>query len=156
MTGGAPALGWERWATVWPEAEPLFQQHHDAVGSELLGHHEIDTEQAAALDAAGAMLFATGRREARLEAYCMWYLVPNIKSRGTVLALQGPWFATVPGFGMKVLDWSLRDLQTKAHAAIVHHWPNEPRLGALFARRYAAVPNETSWVIPFPLSPKDR
>ena len=68
MTGGAPALGWERWATVWPEAEPLFQQHHDAVGSELLGHHEIDTEQAAALDAAGAMLFATGRREARLEA----------------------------------------------------------------------------------------
>lgn len=139
-------LAFESWDEIWPEAKPLFEFHHETVGASVLGPLAMDEVRMAELSAAGVLRIATARRGAELVGYCMWYMTPNLTSVGVELAQQGPWFSAEPGVGLSLFNFTLVHLEP-ATVALVHHWPNNARLGRVFAKRYGAVEIERVFAI---------
>lgn len=143
----------ERWATFWPEAEPLLRDHRAEVDPESVrSGFSVNVPIAEALDAADALLILSAREGPlrTLVGYCLWTLGPSLDS-ATLLATQGPWFVRpdrrASPLGLRLFARSLVVLREMGITrALPHHWatPAGARLGAYFTR-LGAVPLETTY-----------
>ena len=108
----------------------------------------LDRKLMAMLDASGAFLLVTARKDGALIGYITWNIVPDVESAGLVIALQGAWYV-VPGqfgAGARLFDQSLATLKSRGvHCAYPHHrlQGRGAELGKFFRRRGAKLTQHT-------------
>jgi len=132
----------ESWSSLWPDAEPLMQQHHlDVVGLDPREPFDPDIEGIEASDAAGTLLITSARFDGQLAGYCIWYIARNVESKGLWIGIAGPWYVVAEhragGLGIRLFKFSLTELRSRGIAqAYPHHWfsGGGERLGDLYER----------------------
>ncbi len=143
----------ESWLDIWPECEPLMRAHDEEVGlADARVPFEVDEDAAGKMDQAGMLHILAARTiTERLIGYAIWYLVPNLSSRGVRLAAQGPWYVTPRfrdhGVGGRLWIQSISDLRQMGIKIVhVHHSAREPSLGKFFVN-IGAVPIESIYAL---------
>jgi hypothetical protein len=139
-------IAWETWASAWPEGEALAKAHFSEVEGVLAEKRPCKIDEQAMIDAekAGVLRVAGARVGGRLVGYCSWSLMPDIESKGLIVANQGaiyvdPRFA---GLGYRMLTFSLPGLKMAgADYALMHHrmLGRGARLGVWFRRLKAVL-----------------
>jgi hypothetical protein len=136
-------VGWESWASMWPDAEPLARAHYAEVEGQLALKRpfRVHVEAMQAINDAGILRLVTARLDGRLLAYCTWNVQPDVESWGLVMANQGAIYAADGFAGLnlcrRMLDFSIHELRAfGVDYLLLHHrmLGRGARLGSLFAR----------------------
>lgn len=86
-----PVIAWERWVSMWPEAEVLAAAHFAEVEGDLAKQRPfgVRADVMEQLNELGVLRIVTARVAGRLVGYCTWNVSPDIESFGTLKADQG-------------------------------------------------------------------
>lgn len=134
----------EGWTEVWPAILELFSLHREEIGrKDIFDPLDIDSELVIQMEAANGLRIITARSDGDLVGYCIWYLSPNIETKGQLLATQGPWYVLpewrTQGLGLELMRYALSVVKDAgAKLALLHHWvnpadPSRPDISKLFA-----------------------
>lgn len=84
-------IGWEPFASMWPDAKDLITAHFNEVEGDLAINRPcgINHERLNSLDEMSVMRCATARAGGRLVGYMTWMLMPDVESFDTLMATQG-------------------------------------------------------------------
>jgi len=128
----------ETWKDFWKDAESLFLLHDEELNSVLDEPYEINIELFTLLEHYGNLNIQTAREDNKLIGYSIFYETPNLRSKSTKTATQGPWFVRLEKrktlVGPRLLLNSLTDLYSLGVKSIyLHHYPEiSPKIEKFF------------------------
>lgn len=78
-----------KWGDLYPECEEMMKSHHRELRAP--GEFSLDLEMISKMSGALSMW---GAFSPSLIGYLIWYLSPDLTSRGSIIATQGAWYVT--------------------------------------------------------------
>jgi len=143
-------IGFEPFATAWPDAAPLATAHFAEVGPDEPWRKFVPVVSVMEeLDRKGVMRCVTARRGDKFLGYMTWMVLPDIEASPLVYAQQGAWYAApeARGVGLRLLRRSISLFRRMGVDYLqMHHRLNGrgQDLSALF-RKVGAVPQQHNY-----------
>ena len=139
-------IGWEPFASMWPDAEPLALAHWSEVEGPLAEKRpcRLNVDMMNQAEAAGVLKVITARLDGQLLAYATFSIMPDIESMGLLLGNQGAIYAS-PGYAhlnlsSRMIDFAIEGLRALGvKPMLLHHrlLGRGKKMGVLFRRKKA-------------------
>lgn len=141
----------EPWSeSLWKDARTSAEAHFEEVdgGVEPNRPFDLDQDIMNSLQTANMLLVVTARLNKRFIGYFTWQIMPDVESKGLLIAQQGAWYVQPgnPRAAIKMFDVSIEELRLRGVRCIFPHHRVQGRganIGKFFIRRGAKLTQHT-------------